>query len=280
MEAMAPTLPTKDPRFFETLLWLGDATSIVQASGQLKVVPWCPTPDKMWELGKLCGDRLGLFQKVNRVARQHGRPLETFDAGRVRHFQLGGEQATSWPEVLVLEAVLGPYFRLLFESFLRSSDREIAALADSLWRASQLFIRFGQAEIAIAIGDDPPMFQAAVDKLLPVAVALLDETPPDLDLWWLEQGYREKPSSAIRSDFTEEIAAYLNGADLEIPKVCRQAFREPEVRWVGENFASSRVASGPLSPATFAFSDKKTGRRTVSAAESAEPTPATAPPAE
>jgi hypothetical protein len=265
--------PSKGPQFFEALSWLADAASIVQTSGELKVVPWCPTPDKMWELGKLCGDRLGLYQKVNRVARQYGQSLESAPADRPRPFLLGGVQVTSWAEVLVLEAVVGPFYRLFYESFLRSSDQDIAELADALWRGSQLFIRFGQAELAIALGEDPEPFQAAVDTLLPAALGLLDETPAELDRSWLAYGYREKPNASIKADYTEEIATYLNAADLEIPKTCRDAFPEPEVRWVGENFASTR-RTGPLRQATFAFSQKSTGRETVSAGTSPERAPA------
>jgi 1,2-phenylacetyl-CoA epoxidase catalytic subunit len=264
--APAGETDTHEQLFFETLCWLADATLLVHTVEEARVIPIAPRADDMWELGKLCSERMGLFQKVNRVARSHGRPLVGRERDASRHFLLGGNKLTSWEEALVTEVVVGHYFRLFFESFLRASNEQLGELAKTLWHESQPFIRFGQARISrvLAAGGDIDAFQAGVDKWLPVVVDLLDEVPDDLDARWANAGYREKPNSAIRSDYLEEMATYLNATDLEVPASCCDVVPVAEVRWVGADITPARTGGRPLQDATFAFSKKQTGRDTVS----------------
>lgn len=258
--------PGEGELFLETLCWLADATLLVHTVEETRVIPIAPRSDDMWELGKICSERMGLFQKVNRLARRHGRPLEGRERDPGRHFLLGGTRATSWEEALVVEAVVGPYFRLFYESFLRATRGELVEIAKVLWYDSQPFIRFGQARIARSIeaGGSTAPFQAALDKWLPAALGALDEVPEALDRRWAEHGYREKPEAALRSDYLEEMATYINATDLDVPESCLDQVPVSEVRWVGRDLSSAPSGDRPLQAATFAFSQNQTGRRTAS----------------
>jgi 1,2-phenylacetyl-CoA epoxidase catalytic subunit len=258
--------PADEELFLETLRWLADATLLVHTVEETRVIPIAPRADDMWELGKLCSERMGLFQKVNRVARRHGERFEGRERDAGRHFLLGGARVLSWEEALTVEVIVGPYFRLFFESFLRASNVELAETAKVLWYESQPFIRFGQARIARSIetGGSTEPFQAAVDKWLPAAIGLLDEVPATLDRRWAEAGYREKPESALRSDYLEEMATYLNSTDLEVPESCLDVVPVSEVRWIGRDLGRAESGDRPLQAATFAFSQSQTGRKTAS----------------
>jgi 1,2-phenylacetyl-CoA epoxidase catalytic subunit len=271
-EELAPTpvdarpAERDDDLFVETLRWLADATLLVHTVQETLVIPIAPRADDMWELGKLCSERMGLYQKVNRLARRHGEAFEGRERDTGRHFLLGGTTVSSWEEALVVETVVGPYFRLFYESFLRSSDTELADIAKVLWYDSQPFIRFGQARIArvIETGGSTAPFQDALDKWLPPAIDLLDEVPTALDRRWTEQGYREKPDSALRSDYLEEMATYINATDLETPDSCLDLMPPAEVRWIGRDMSPAVRSGQPLQAATFAFSQNQTGRATAS----------------
>ena len=265
----------KTELFWETAEWLADAALLGHTTGEVKVVPRCPTADDMWDLGKLCSSRMGLYQKVARTTRRHGRRLDARVDDPNRHFLLAGQQVSTWEEVLVLEAVVGSYFRLFAESFLRSSDLDIAEVAKAIWHESHLLIRFGQSRLARCISDGGAgldAIQAAVDKLLPMAVELLDEVPADLDQRWAAVNLRQKSNAAVQTDYLEEMATYLTSADLDIPLSCVGAIPVAEVVWLGSDFASTR-SGGALKDATFAFSEKSTGRRTFSG-RSTEPSSA------
>lgn len=259
--------PAGEELFHETLQWLADAALVVHTVEEARVVPNAPCSEDMWDLGKLCSERMGLYQKVNRLGRSRGRPLAGRERDLTRHFMLGRQRAKSWEDVLVLEAVVGPAYRLFFESFLRCSDAALAALAKDLWHQSQVFIRFGQVRLARAIGSGDirsggetalESFQSAVDTWLPHALGMLTEVPSDLDKRWVATGYREKRSSEITSDYADEIATYLNACELEIPASCRDELEVPEVQWVGARFASSHGPRDGLKPAVFAFSKRET----------------------
>lgn len=260
--------------YLESLRWLADATLIAQTIEEARVVPIAPTSDDMWELGKLCSEHMGLSQKVNRAARAAGISFAGRERDDSRRFLLADKKVTDWYEALVVEAVVGPFFRLFYESFLRGSEPRFTALVKTLWAESQPFIRFGQARIARVIesGGSIEKFQAAVDKWLPVAVALADEVPDELGERWLAAGYWEKPYSALFADYTEEMATYINATDLEIPESCVDAIPVAEVRWVGEDIAPRTSTGRPLAPATFAFSKRSTGRDTASAPTQPEAT--------
>jgi hypothetical protein len=60
------------------------------------------------------------------------------------------------------------------------------------------------------------------------------------------------------------MATYLTSADLEIPLSCVNAIPVPEVLWLGTEFVSARAGAGGFKDATFAFSEKSTGRKTYS----------------
>lgn len=261
----------------EALAWLADATLVVHTGGEPRVVPSAPDANEMWELGKLCSERIGLFVQVCRVARRHGcAPRDHRERHPDSHFALGGNTMRSWDEVMIFEAVVGPFFRLFYESFMPSADAELGALAQTLWRGSQSFIRFGQARVSreMARGERVGELQLALDKWLPLTLELLDEVPDQLDLDWRLAGLRTRSNEQVRSDYTEEIATYLRAAELDVPLTCSHEIQEVDVRWVGEEVAAvPKREDRLLRPATFAFSERTTGRGTAAAPSATTPEP-------
>lgn len=256
----------------EALHWVIDATAVVHTIDELAMVPRGPHPDEMWELGKLCADRLGLLVRVNRCSRRHGVTVEERLARPDRHFLCSGFRLASWEETVVVEALLGPFWRLFFESFLNSADGPLDELVRDLWTASQGFIRFGQARLSqlLAADDGSVAVAAALERWLPVSLAWADELPPALDAAWRAAGIRSRSSDDVRRDLHDELAMYLQANDLPVPESCASVLGPPEVRWVD---LSDRTAPAPggLRPATFAFSERMTGR--VTAAASRDPSP-------
>jgi hypothetical protein len=246
--------------------WTADASLAVHTIEENMIVSWGPNADEMWELGKLCSERIGLTLKVNRVARRHGWDLERRFCDPERHFLLGGSKAKSWHEAIVFEATVGPFYRLFFESFFRSSDSQLDALVRDLWQDSQRFIRFGQARVGLAMsqGQESDIAEA-VEKWLPAALGALSEVPDSLDEAWQASGIRTRTANEVRKDYLEEIATYLKGNELEVPERLRDAVCEAEVNWVGTEVAGGGRRGGPVQPATFAFSDRLRGQRPDSA---------------
>lgn len=259
--------PVDEDLVADAFRWIADATLLVHTVEELRVVPFAPRADDMWELGKLCSERMGVYQKVNRAARSASIPIAGRERDRSRHFQMGGRAVASWVEALMVEVVVGPYFRLFFESFLRSSDQRVADLAHAAWQDSQPFIRFGQARIARAMeaGDAEAEFQAALDRWLPAALELLDEVPGDLDEAWLAAGIRDRTNDVIREDYLEEMATYVTATDLAVPAECEDQLPEPVVRWTGDELAPLGNPPTDLQTATFAYSKARSGRDTASA---------------
>jgi hypothetical protein len=259
----------------EAFRWVIDATAVVHTINQVAVVPRGPDPDEMWELGKLCADRLGLLVRVNRCSRRHGVSVEERLTRPDRHFLCHGLRLASWEEAVVVEGLLGPFWRLFFESFLNSGDDALDELVRELWTASQGFIRFGQARLAqlLAPGESVAV-EAALERWMPVALAWADEVPPGLDDTWRRAGIRSRSSDEVRRDLHDELAMYLQANDLPVPASCQHALEPPEVRWVDLSERAA-VPPGEFRPATFAFSDRMTGRVTAAA-----PTGATEPPRE
>lgn len=261
--------------YLEALEWLADATLLVHTTAEARVVPTAPHARDMWELGKLCSDRMALFQKVARSARAAAHPLSTRHLDESRQFLFGGATAESWHEVLLVEAVVGPYFRLFYESFLRATHPGLAGLAKELWADSQSFIRFGQARVARAMAaGESDQIQAALDKWLPLAIELLDEVPEHLDEGWGAAGHRDRSNALVRSDYLEEIATYLAATDLDTPDACLDTIPVAQLRWVGEDISPPARSPGPLTDATFAFSQTATGRATASVPPGHRSTPA------
>jgi|GEM_PF-4087813 len=247
-----------DERLVPTVLeWMADATSVVHTIEEYRVVPWGPNADEMWELGKLTSERLGTLLKVHRVGRRYGLVLEDAGSRPERHFLLDGLTAKSWHDVIVFEAVVGPFFRLFLESFFRSSVADLDGLTRDLWTESQRFIRFGQARTARALaGGDRVELQSALERWLPAVVRALGEVPADLDETWRLAGLRTRTSDQVRQDYLDEIATYLQGNDLEIPAAVADAVCEVEVKWLGEEVAGGGRRDRPLKAATFAFTDR------------------------
>ena len=239
------------------LEWIADASLVVHTIEENMVVTWAPNPDEMWELGKLCSERIGLTLKVNRLARRHGCDLEQRFTEPERHFLLGGGTVKSWHEAIVFESVVGPFYRLFFESFFRSGDAAVDKLVRELWQESQRFIRFGQGRVALAMAQGQQSeIGEAVEKWLPAALAALSEVPDALDEAWRDAGLRTRTTADVRKDYLEEIATYLNANDLDVPERLRHAVRDAEVAWVGAEVAGGGRRGGPVRPATFAFSDR------------------------
>jgi len=250
----------------EGFQWVIDATAVVHTIDQVAMVPRGPHPDEMWELGKLCADRLGLLVRVNRCSRRHGVTVEERLARPDRHFLCSGFRLTSWEETVVVEALLGPFWRLFFESFLNSADGHLDELVRELWTASQGFIRFGQARLSqlLADGDGSVAVPAAVERWLPVGLAWAAEVPPALDAAWRAAGIRSRSNDDVRRDLYDELAMYLQANDLSVPESCASVLGPPEVRWVDLSDRPAPVPGG-LRPATFAFSERVTGRVTAAA---------------
>jgi 1,2-phenylacetyl-CoA epoxidase catalytic subunit len=248
----------------EAFRWVVDATAVVHTINQVAIVPRAPHPDEMWELGKLCADRLGLLVRVNRCSRRHGVTVEERITRPDRHFLCRGLRLTSWEETVVVEGLLGPFWRLFFESFLNSADDALDELVRELWTAAQGFIRFGQARLAqlLAPGESAAV-EAALERWMPVALAWADEVPPALDAAWRGAGIRSRSSEEVRQDLHDELAMYLQANDLAVPASCQHALGPPEVRWV--DLSERGVPPGEFRPATFAFSDRMTGRATAAA---------------
>src|SRR5205814_6424249 len=149
------------------LEWIADAALVVHTIEEYRVVPWGPNADEMWELGKLTSERLGVLLKVHRSGRRYGVDLEGRRSEPDRHFLLDGLTTKSWHDVIVFEAVVGPFFRVFLESFFRSSVPEVNTLVRELWEESQRFIRFGQARMARAMENgERAEIEAAVEKWL------------------------------------------------------------------------------------------------------------------
>jgi 1,2-phenylacetyl-CoA epoxidase catalytic subunit len=255
----------------EAYRWLIDASVVVHTVGEPAVVPRGPHPDEMWELGKVCADRLGLVVRLNRLARRHGVSAEDRLARPDRHFLCSGLRLASWEEAIVAEALSGVFWRLFFESFMNSAEVEIDGVVRELWTASQQFIRYGQARLAQLVGGDgAPAVEAAVDRWLPVALAWADEVPPALDAAWLAAGLRTRSNDEVRGDLQEELAMALQANDLPVPAACAGLLGAPEVRWV-DLTERADPAGQSLRPATFAFSDRTTGRPTAAGPTAAGP---------
>jgi hypothetical protein len=242
------------------LEWVTDATLVVHAIEEYRVVPRGLNADEMWELGKLTSERLGLLLKVYRIARRYGLAFEDRKEEPHRQFLLDGTKVESWHDAVVFEALVGPFFRLFYESFFRSVSSDVDALVRDLWEEAQRFIRFGQSRMAAALGRDERLeIEAAVEKWLPIAVHALGEVPADVDGTWVASGLRTRTSSEVRQDYLDEMATYLNANDLEIPPAMRDAVREVEVRWLGLEVAGGGRRDGPVRPASFAFTDRLRG---------------------
>jgi 1,2-phenylacetyl-CoA epoxidase catalytic subunit len=239
------------------LEWMADAALVVHTIEEYRVVPWAPNANEMWELGKLSSERLGILMKIYRAARSYGLAFESRAEQPDRHFRLDGVTAKSWHDVIVFEAIVGPFFRVFYESFFRSSAADVDTLSRELWEESQRFIRFGQARTARAVAaGERADIQAALEKWLAPAVGCLGEVPVDLDEAWQSSGLRSRSSQQVRQDYLDEIATYLQGNDLEIPDAVRDAVREVEVKWLGVEVAGGGDRDRPLKPATFAFTDR------------------------
>jgi 1,2-phenylacetyl-CoA epoxidase catalytic subunit len=211
----------------------------------------------MWELGKLTSERLGVLLKVYRAGRRYGLALEERQSEPDHHFVLDGLTAKSWHDVIVFEAVVGPFFRLFLESFFRSSASDVDSLVRELWEESQRFIRFGQARMARAMEKgERAEIETALEKWLPVAVRALGEVPTELDETWRAANIRSRTSEQVRQDYLDEIATYLQGNDLAIPAAVNDAVRETEVKWLGLEVAGGGRRDGPLKAATFVFTDR------------------------
>jgi 1,2-phenylacetyl-CoA epoxidase catalytic subunit len=260
----------------EALRWLIDASVVVHTIGEPAVVPRGPHPDEMWELGKVCADRLGLVVRLNRLARRHGVSVEDRLARPDRHFLCSGLRLASWEEAIVVEALSGAFWRLFFESFMNSAESELDEIVRELWTASQQFIRYGQARLAQLLGGGGPVVEAAVDRWLPVSLAWADEVPPPLDAAWLAAGIRTRSNDEVRGDLHEELAMSLQANDLSVPTACAGLLAAPEVRWV-DLTERAAPAGGGLHPASFAYSERTTGRVTA-AGPNADGTPKVAPP--
>lgn len=260
------------------LEWIADAALVVHTIEEYRVVPWGPNADEMWELGKLTSERLGVLLKVYRLARGYGLAFETRAAQPDRHFLLDGSKAKSWHDVVVFESVVGPFLRVFYESFFRSSAADLGKLARELWEESQRFIRFGQARMAkaLAVGERTEV-EAALEKWLPLTVHALGEVPSELDQRWQETGVRSRTSEQVRQDYLDEIATYLQGNDLEIPVAMREAVREVEVKWLGVEVAGGGRRDRPLKSATFAFTDRLRQAPPAAEADEAPDTSVTGP---
>lgn len=260
----------------EALCWLIDASVVVHTIGEPAVVPRGPHPDEMWELGKVCADRLGLVVRLNRLARRHGVSVEDRLARPDRHFLCSGLRLASWEEAIVVEALCGAFWRLFFESFMNSAESELDEIVRELWTASQQFIRYGQARLAQLLGGGGSVVEAAVDRWLLVSLAWADEVPPPLDAAWLAAGIRTRSNDEVRGDLREELAMSLQANDLSVPTACAGMLAAPEVRWV-DLTERAAPAGGGFRPATFAYSERTTGRVTA-AGPNADRSPTVAPP--
>lgn len=242
------------------LEWMIDATLVVHTIEEYRVVPLGPNADEMWELGKLSSERLGLLQKAYRAARRCGLAFDERQDRSGRHFLLDGNKAESWHDAVVFEAVVGPFFRLFYESFFRSASSDIETVARELWDQTQQFIRFGQARMATALGrEQRTEIEAAVEKWLATAIHALGEVAADVDDAWVASGLRTRTSSQVRHDYLDEIATYLIGNEVEIPRALRDEVQEAEVKWLGLEVAGGGRRDGPLRPASFAFTDRLRG---------------------
>ena len=255
------------PEVETALEWFSDAAAVVNHTGEAPFVPSAPDADSMWELGKLCSERIGLIVTVNRAGRRQGIALDA-RTELDRHFLLRNTQIKTWPDVLVFEAIVGPFFRLFFESFFRSASADLDALAHELWEHSQRFIRFGQAHLAKALGGPGHReLEEALERWLPAVLGALDEVPADVDASWTASGLRTRSVEQVRTDYVDEIITYLHSNELEVPAAVAEQFKPIEVKWLGTEVGGAARQSEPLQPAGFFFTDRLSGRSTAAAGD-------------